>query len=74
MAKNDSRKRRITRKKRVVNGGTRSILRREKSRDDDSKMSPSPVKTRKTVSWHPEVKSPKKKLGRTRSQTRKQRE
>ena len=71
MAKNDSRKRRITRKKR---GGTRSILRQEKSRDDDYKISHSPVKSRKTVSWHPEVKSPKKKLGRTRSQTRKQRE
>lgn len=55
---------RMTRRtRRKKQGGTKSkgIL----------KHSPRTAKSRKTVKWHPDVKSPKKPLGRTRSQSRK---
>lgn len=48
-------------------GGTKSILRRQRSSSGEKEKE----KTRKTVSWHPDARSPKK-LGRTRAQTRKQ--
>lgn len=53
-----------TRRRVKRNGGTKSIIRRSPSSSEKQS-----VKTRKTVRWHPEVKNPKKKLGRTRSQT-----
>ena len=54
--------------KKVSNkGGTKSILRRQRSSNGEKGKE----KSRKTVSWHPDARSPKK-LGRTRAQTRKQ--
>ena len=44
-------------------GGTKSILRKPQTNTTAPK---------KTVKWHPEVKSPKKPLGRTRSRTKAQ--
>ena len=46
-------------------GGTKNILRRQRSSSNERE------KTRKTVSWHPDARSPKKP-GRTRAQTRRQ--
>lgn len=50
-------------------GGAKSILRKHRSSSGEKEAS---GKTRKSVKWHPDVRSPKK-LGRTRAQTRKQR-
>lgn len=49
-------------------GGTKSILRRQRSNSGEKGAN---EKTKKSVNWHPDVRSPKK-LGRTRAQTRKQ--
>ena len=50
-------------------GGTKGILRKQRSSSGEKAAS---GKTKKSVKWHPDVRSPKK-LGRTRAQTRKQR-
>ena len=50
-------------------GGAKSILRKQRSSSGEKGAS---GKTKKSVKWHPDVRSPKK-LGRTRAQTRKQR-
>ena len=49
-------------------GGTKGILRKHRSSSGEKAAS---GKTKKSVKWHPEVKSPRK-LGRTRAQTRRQ--
>ena len=49
-------------------GGTKGILRNNRSSSGEKAAS---GKTKKSVKWHPEVKSPKR-LGRTRAQTRRQ--
>ena len=53
-------------RRRGKKGGTKSILRRPRSSSSGDKQ-----KTKKSVKWHPDARSPKK-LGRTRAQTRKQ--
>jgi hypothetical protein len=56
--------------------GGKGILRRAKSSNSGSGSGSSnksgKTRMRKSVRWHPEVKSPKKPLGRTRSRTRAQ--
>jgi hypothetical protein len=51
--------------RRKQSGGTKSILRKPHTNT-------TAPKSKKTVKWHPEVKSPKKPLGRTRSRTKAQ--
>ena len=57
-------------KKGTKRGGAKSILRKPRSSSSSEKGASG--KTKKSVKWHPDVRSPKK-LGRTRAQTRKQR-
>jgi hypothetical protein len=51
-------------------GGAKSILRKQRSSGGEKRES---GKTKKSVKWHPDVRSPKK-IGRTRAQTRRQRQ
>ena len=51
--------------RRKQKGGAKSILRKPQTNT-------TAPKAKKTVKWHPEVKSPKKPLGRTRSRTKSQ--
>lgn len=55
-------------KKGAKKGGTKGILQKHRSSSGEKAAS---GKTKKSVKWHPDVRSPKK-LGRTRAQTRRQ--